>query len=105
MTGSRLAAALVLVAALSMGCSRAIDGTPVATPGQAGMAAALNTTCADYVALDRSGRKQVIIAIGEDGNRIVAMNPDAWVDLAAALCTFVDPGAPVRDVLKGALPR
>lgn len=105
MTRRRTALALVLVALLSGGCSRAIEGTPMATPGQAGIsagAAALDTTCGQYVAMGQADRRAVIVAIGEDGNRLVALNPDAWVDLAAALCTFVKPGAAVRDVLKGA---
>lgn len=105
MTRRRTAIALVLVALLSSGCSRAIGGTPMATPGQAGLsagAAALDTTCGQYVTMSKADRRAVIVAIGEDGNRLVALNPDAWVDLAAALCTFVKPGATVRDVLKGA---
>jgi hypothetical protein len=104
-TRRRTAIALVLVALLSSGCSRAIGGTPMATPGQAGLsagAAALDTTCGQYVTMSKADRRAVIVAIGEDGNRLVALNPDAWVDLAAALCTFVKPGATVRDVLKGA---
>jgi len=100
----RTAVALVLVALLSGGCSRAIEGTPMATPGQAGVGAgaALDATCGQYVTMGKADRRAVIVAIGEDGNRLVAMNPDAWVDLAAALCTFVKPDATVRDVLKGA---
>ena len=95
-----LAAAVVVV-----GCSRAVDGTPVATPGQAGVsadAALLDTTCAEFVAQDNLERREVIVAIGEAGNRLVALSPDAWVDLAAALCNFVEPDARVQDVLKGA---
>jgi hypothetical protein len=48
--------------------------------------------------MGKADRRMVIVAIGEDGNRLVALNPDAWVDLAAALCTFVKPDAAVRDV-------
>lgn len=95
-------ATLVTVALLCGGCSRAIEGTPVATPGQSG-AMLLETTCGDYVGMDMADRREVIVAIGADGNSIVARSPDAWVDLAAALCNFVDPGAPVADVLKGAV--
>lgn len=101
----RRAAVLLAVAVLAAGCSRAVEGTPVATPGQAGVAddaALLDTTCADFVAQDSRDRREVIVAIGEAGNRLVALSPDAWVDLAAALCNFVDPGARVADVLKGA---
>lgn len=100
----RAAAVLVAVAALAAGgCSRAIDGTPVATPGQAGLAALLNTTCRDYVSMSGGERRGVIAAIGEDGNKLVAANPDLWVGVAAALCTFADQSAPVRDVVTGGI--
>lgn len=98
---SRTAAALVAVAVVSVGCSRAIGGTPVAAPGAAG--GSLDTTCGQYVTLPNADRREVIIAIGQDGNKLVALNPDAWVDLAAALCTFVNPDALVKEVLRGAL--
>jgi hypothetical protein len=97
--------AATAVAVLAGGCSRAVDGTPVATPGQAGISAdgaLLDTTCADFVAQDERGRREVIVAIGDAGNRLVALSPDAWVDLAAALCNFVDPVSRVADVLRGA---
>ncbi len=102
----RRAVVLLGVALVSAGCSRAIDGNPIATPGQAGIGsgtALLDTTCGQYVAMDPSTRREVVIAIGDAGNRLVALGPDAWVDLAAALCTFVDPGDRVQDVLKGAV--
>lgn len=98
-------AALLVVAVLAGGCSRAVEGTPVATPGQAGLTAdtaLLDINCADFVALDDLDRREVIVAIGESGNRLVALSPDAWVDLAAALCNFVEPDTLVVDVLKGA---
>ena len=100
-----LAAATTTVVVLAGGCSRAVEGTPVATPGQAGISAGavlLDTTCAEFVAQDERARREVIVAIGEEGNRLVALSPDAWVDLAAALCNFVDPGSRVADVLRGA---
>jgi hypothetical protein len=93
------AAVLLAAAVLSAGCSRAVEGTPVAAPGQAGM---LETTCGDYVGMDPRDRREVIVAIGDAGNRLVALNPDAWVDLSVALCNFVDPDAALADVLKGA---
>lgn len=98
---ARVAAALLAVAMTGAGCSRAIGGTPVAAPGQTG-AALLDTTCGQYVAMDKSSRRDVIVAIGDSGNRLVALGPDAWVDLAVALCTFVKPGSTVAEVLKGA---
>lgn len=97
-------AALVIAAAVGAGgCSRAIEGTPTATPGQAGVAARLNTTCRDYVSMTEGERRDVIVAIAEDGNKVVAANPDLWVGVAAALCNFVDPSAPVKDVVTGGM--
>lgn len=97
--------AVLLVAAVvaAGGCSRAIEGSPTATPGQVGSMARINTTCRDYVDMSEAERKDVIIAIGEDGNKLVASNPDLWVGVAAALCNFVDPSAPVRDVVTGGM--
>ena len=100
----RTTAALLVVVVLGAGgCSRAIGGTPMATPGQAGMAARINTTCRDYVGMTESERRDVIAAIGEDGNKVVAASPDLWVGVATALCNFVDPSAPVKDVVTGGM--
>ena len=100
----RTTAALLLVLVLGVGrCSRASGITPVATPGQAGVAARINTTCRDYVGLTESERRDVIAAIGEDGNKVVAASPDLWVGVATALCNFVDPSAPVKDVVTGGM--
>jgi len=89
------------------GCSRPIDGTPVAGPEATGAAAPeadlLATTCRQYQAMKSDARRAVIVAIGEDGNQLVAINPDVWVGVAAALCTFADAGAPVRDVVTGGI--
>jgi hypothetical protein len=98
-----LAAVLAVTVIGVGGCSRAIGGTAVATPGQAGLAARVNTDCRDYVAMTQSERLDVIVAIGEDGNKILAENPDQWVAVAAALCRFVDPSAPVKDILPGGM--
>ena len=96
--------ALLVAAVLGGGgCSRAIEGTPIATPGQAGAAARINATCRDYVGMTQSQRRDVIVAIGEDGNKVVAANPDLCVGVAVALCNFVDPGAPVKDVVTGGM--
>lgn len=91
-----LAATAVLVAG---GCSRGIAGTPVAAPG----AALLATTCRDYSAMSPTARREVIAAIADGGNQLVATNPDLWVGVAAALCTFAAPSAPVRDVVTGGI--
>jgi hypothetical protein len=97
------AALLVVAVAGAGGCSRAIEGTPMATPGQAGAAARLNATCRDYIGMTEAERKDVIIAIGVDGNKVVASNPDLWVGVATALCNFVDPSAPVKEVVTGGM--
>ncbi len=101
-TAASLAVLAVTVIGVD-GCSRAIGGTAVATPGQAGLAARLNTSCRDYVAMSQPERRDVIVAIGEDGNQILAENPDQWVAVASALCRFVDPSAPVKDILPGGM--
>lgn len=85
------------------GCSRAITGTPMGTPGEVGPGALLRTTCRDYAAMTDTARRDVIAAIGQDGNKLVAANPDLWVGVAAALCSFVDPSAPVKDVVTGGI--
>ena len=101
---SRTVAVLLAAAVLAVGgCSRAISGTAVGVPGQVGMAALANTTCRDYREMSESGRQEVIAAIGADGNQLVASNPDLWVGVAAALCSFVDPSAPVKDVVTGGI--
>jgi hypothetical protein len=53
--------------------------------------------------MNDADRREVITAIGSDGNQLVATNPDLWIGVAAALCAFVDPGAPVRDVVTGGM--
>lgn len=96
--------AVTLVAALtSGGCSRAISGSAVASPGELGVAALLATTCRDYASMTDGARRDVIAAIGQEGNKLVAANPDLWVGVAAALCTFVAPSAPVKDVVTGGI--
>lgn len=102
-TAAALAAVLAATVMGVDGCSRAIGGTAVATPGQAGLAARVNTSCRDYVAMSQPERRDVIVAIGEDGNKILADNPDQWVAVASALCRFVDPSAPVKDILPGGM--
>jgi hypothetical protein len=101
------AAGLAMVLATTVigvgGCSRAIGGTAVATPGQAGLAARINTSCGDFLAMGQSERRDVIVAIGDDGNAILAESPDQWVPVASALCRFVDPSAPVKDILPGGM--
>ena len=83
----------------AIGCSRGIAGTPVAAPGLPLLA----TTCRDYGGMTPAARREVITAIGEAGNKLVAANPDLWTGVAAALCTFVAPSAPVKDVVTGGI--
>jgi hypothetical protein len=87
------------------GCAEPIAGTPVATPGEAGKRLApadlTTTTCRDYLTMDVVTRREVIKAIGKSGNQLVAMNPELWAGVAGALCGFVDPSAPVKDVVMG----
>lgn len=100
--GCRRGAILALAAAAVLGaggCSRSIGGTPVAGPG----AQLLSTRCKDYIRMSEAGRAQVIAAIGDEGNKLVAANPNLWVGLAAALCTFTDPATPVIDVVAGGI--
>lgn len=107
----RLGAAVLLAVAVLAGggCSTYVDGRPVAVPGQAGTGSApadlLTTTCRQYLAMDEPTRRKVIKAIADEGNQLVGINPDLWVGVAGALCTFVDPSAPVRDVVIGRAPR
>ena len=99
-----LAAVAVLTAG---GCSTAITGTPVATPGEAGKAAngaaLASTTCREFTAMNSAARREVIAAIGAEGNDLVAANPDLWAGVATALCTFASPSATVRDVVTGGM--
>lgn len=102
----RIHAALLALAVAALpitGCSKAIGGTPVANPAEVGAAALVNTTCRDYTAMTDSARLEVITAIGAEGNKLVAANPDLWAGVAAALCGFVDPSAPVKDVVTGGI--
>ncbi|MCE9515455.1 MAG: hypothetical protein NTY24_02060 [Mycobacterium sp.] len=103
----RFGAVLAVAAAIgAAGCARAVDGTAVAAPGDLGAvrgSTLVATTCRQYVAMNDADRREVITAIGADGNQLVAANPDLWIGVAAALCAFVDPGAPVRDVVTGGM--
>jgi hypothetical protein len=100
-----LAVLTALVVVTGAGCAKPIPGTPVAAPGQAGKplvpADLANATCREYLAMDEATRREVIDAIGDKGNQLITMNPEIWVGVAGALCTFVDPSAPVRDILVG----
>lgn len=93
----------IAVLLLGSGCSREIVGTPVAAPGQTGLDTSelVETTCREYLEMDVSGQRDVMKAIGENGNKLVAMNPEIWVQVAAGLCGFVDPSAPVKDIVMG----
>ena len=103
MTARRIVLLAAAVVVAGGGCSRAVEGTPTAAPGQVGRAALLDTTCREYTAMATTDRRAVIAAIGAEGNQLVAANPDLWVGVAAALCSFVSPSAPVRDVVTGGI--
>jgi len=95
----------VTVAVAGGGCSTYVDGRAVGVPGQTGQNAApadlVGTTCRQYLTMDDKTRREVIKAIAKQGNQLVSLNPDLWVGIAGALCTFVDPSAPVKDILLG----
>lgn len=70
--------------------------TRTATPGSP----AADTTCDEYINLDETAQREVITAVAAD-NQLVSLNPELWVTLTSALCTFAEPSTPVRDVLAG----
>ncbi|WP_231743604.1 hypothetical protein [Mycobacterium sp. GA-2829] len=119
------------VAALTAGCSEVTRGTPVAGPDATARttppttspspttrarvpdpttraprppgsppAALADTTCGEYVAMDPATQREVIEAIGAE-NSLVAMNPELWITLASAVCTFAAPATPVKDAVVG----
>ena len=104
MSHVRRGAAVVLAATARCvgGCSRSVEGMPLAAPGPTGTEL-LSTTCRQYTEMNNSDRREVIGAIGEAGNQLVAMNPDLWVGVAAALCPFAAASAPVKDVVTGGI--
>ncbi|KUI23759.1 hypothetical protein AU194_02515 [Mycobacterium sp. GA-2829] len=63
-------------------------------------AALADTTCGEYVAMDPATQREVIEAIGAE-NSLVAMNPELWITLASAVCTFAAPATPVKDAVVG----
>jgi len=50
-----------------------------------------------------TARREVIAAIADGGNQLIATNPGLWVGVAAALCTFAVPSARVRDIVTGSI--
>jgi len=70
--------------------------TRTATPGSP----AADTTCDEYINLDEAAQREVITAVASD-NELVSLNPELWVTLTSALCTFAEPSTPVREVLAG----
>jgi hypothetical protein len=73
----------------------AAPGAPAAPP--TGLAA---TTCTDYVNMDEATQREVIKAIGEQ-NELVRLNPELWITMASAMCTFAQPGTLVSDAVMG----
>lgn len=74
--------------------------TRTSAPGAPGTPAVADTTCEEYIDLDEDSQRDVISAIGEE-NDLVALNPELWITVTSALCTFADPTTPVREVLEG----
>lgn len=58
------------------------------------------TTCGEYVGMDPATQRQVIEAIGQE-NELVALNPELWITMASAVCTFAAPATPVKDAVMG----
>lgn len=74
--------------------------TRTSAPGAPGTPAVADTTCEEYIDLDEDAQREVISAIGEE-NELVALNPELWITVTSALCTFAEPSTPVREVLEG----
>lgn len=82
--------------------ARVPDPTPSAprppgAPAPGGLAA---TTCGEYIDMDEATQRKVIEAIGEQ-NELVALNPELWITMASAMCTFADPATAVSDAVVG----
>ncbi|KUI27435.1 hypothetical protein AU196_07765 [Mycobacterium sp. IS-1742] len=60
----------------------------------------VDTACGDFVGMDPQTQRQVIEAIGEQ-NELVALNPELWITMASAMCTFADPATLVKDAVVG----
>lgn len=87
--------------------ARVPDPTTSAAPGAPGAPAPggpptglAATTCTDYVNMDEATQRQVITAIGEQ-NELVRLNPELWITMASAMCTFAQPGTLVSDAVMG----
>ncbi|MCV7416770.1 hypothetical protein H7K36_15800 [Mycolicibacterium litorale] len=74
--------------------------TPGPRPPGAPPAGLADTTCGEYVDMDEATQRQVIEAIGEQ-NELVALNPELWITMANAMCTFADPATLVKDAVVG----
>jgi hypothetical protein len=74
--------------------------TRTSAPGAPGTPAVADTTCEEYLDLDEDAQRDVITAIGDE-NDLVALNPELWITVTSALCTFAEPTTPVREVLEG----
>ncbi|WP_231644486.1 hypothetical protein [Mycolicibacterium baixiangningiae] len=74
--------------------------TPGPRPPGAPPAGLAATACGEYIAMDEATQRQVIVAIGEQ-NELVALNPELWITMASAMCTFADPATLVKDAVVG----
>ncbi|WP_231737573.1 hypothetical protein [Mycobacterium sp. IS-1742] len=131
MTARRWVLTVCVVGALTAaGCSTVTTGTPMADPDQTGLSTPttstspttrarvpdptsraprppgapgtglVDTACGDFVGMDPQTQRQVIEAIGEQ-NELVALNPELWITMASAMCTFADPATLVKDAVVG----
>ncbi|MFS0898563.1 hypothetical protein [Mycolicibacterium litorale] len=122
--------ACAVAAVTAAGCSNVTTGTPMADPDQTGLSTTAtspspttrarvpdptssaprppgappdglaDTTCGEYVDMDQATQRQVIEAVGEQ-NELVALNPELWITMASAMCTFADPATLVKDAVVG----
>lgn len=70
---------------------------PPGAPAPGGLAA---TTCGEYIDMVEATQRKVIEVIGEQ-NELVALNPELWITMASAMCTFADPATLVSDAVVG----
>lgn len=74
-----------------------LPGPTTSGPPPTGLAA---TTCGDYLTMTKQQQRQVIDAIGKD-NELIQMNPELWVGLGTAMCSFTPKTTLVKDAVAG----
>lgn len=111
---------LAVIAALVVGCSETVTGTPQADPAQTGIPLSPDTTtsrpsrttspggvvpdasstCADYDRMDETARLALMVELGKK-SVLIADDPEAWAKIADMLCSIAKPTALVSDVVMG----